>query len=399
MTQDAPPSLMAPAEAADQIELEAHVQGVQASAEQTLALFLEAPQAAFLVTLQGRIVQANLAGAALLGSSVHALNGRPFSASVAPSSQAALTALLGRVSGGQGRQTAEVQLPAASGAPLHVLLTAAPHFRDGEREPLCQISVTDVSAFQAAHQVLLETMQQQDRHLQQLAARHRQLGEEFRVLTLTSERILSGAVDRAQTLLTQAGDLADPADQQGTLVQARAALQETQTVLNSVRGYMQARAMRTRVRAVDLNRVLRGVLCDAAAQTAGRQLQITPTTLPTVQGDVQVLRLILHEYVANALKFTRPRETAELRFLLQETGTEYWVGLQDNGVGFNMRQKDRIFELFGRLHAPDTFEGTGLGLAVVRQLCERFGGRAWAEGKVDQGATFWFAWPKAPRPG
>ena len=400
MTQDALPSVAAPAVADDQITvLEARIQALQASAEQALTLFLEAPHAAFLVTPQGRIVLANLAGAALLGSGAHVLKGRPLSASVAPSSQAALAALLGRVFGGQGRQTAEVQLAAPQAAPLHVLLTAAPHLRDGEEEPLCQISVTDVSAFKAAHQVLLETTQQQDRHLQQLAARHRQLGEEFRMLTLTSERILSGAVDRAQTLLRQAGTETDPDARQGMLGEASAALHQTQTVLDAVKGYMQARAMRTRVRAVDLNRVLRDVLRDTAAQTAGRHVQVTPTALPTVQGDVQVLRLILHEYVTNALKFTRPRATAELRFLLQETGTEYWVGLQDNGVGFNMRQKDRIFELFGRLHAPETYEGTGLGLAVVRQLCERCGGRAWAEGKVDQGATFWFAWPKAPRPG
>ncbi|WP_103129458.1 sensor histidine kinase [Deinococcus aerius] len=94
-----------------------------------------------------------------------------------------------------------------------------------------------------------------------------------------------------------------------------------------------------------------------------------------------------HEDVHNALKFTRTRPQARLRVLVQEAGAEYHIGVEDNGVGFNQRQKDKVFELFGRLHPSGVYEGTGIGLALVRRLCERFGGRAWGEGRVDQGAT------------
>lgn len=126
-------------------------------------------------------------------------------------------------------------------------------------------------------------------------------------------------------------------------------------------------------------------------------MQVSQGALPAVTGDSRVLYIILHEYVMNALKFTRVRPQARLHVMVKETEAEHWIGVEDNGIGFNVRQKEQVFDLFTRLHSSDLYEGTGLGLAVVRSLCERFGGRAWAEGKVDQGATFWFAWPKAPQ--
>ena len=157
---------------------------------------------------------------------------------------------------------------------------------------------------------------------------------------------------------------------------------------------MQVRFMRTPTRSVNLNQVLREALKDIENQKTGRDVQITTVPLPTVEGDSQVLQIILGEYLSNALKFTRTRPRARLSILLEEDDTEYRIGVQDNGVGFNMRQKEKAFELFERLHSSQQYEGTGLGLTAVRRLCARFGGRAWGEGKVDQGATFWFSWPK-----
>lgn len=173
-------------------------------------------------------------------------------------------------------------------------------------------------------------------------------------------------------------------------------MQQTQGLLDSLKQYMQARTIRARPQHVNLNRVIREVLKDTADLRLDRDVQVSHMPLPSVVGDSRVLHIILHEYVANALKFTRVRSQARLHVLVKETDTEHWIGVEDNGVGFNMRQKEQVFDLFSRLHPSELYEGTGLGLAVVRSLCERFGGRAWAEGKVDQGATFWLAWPKTP---
>lgn len=107
--------------------------------------------------------------------------------------------------------------------------------------------------------------------------------------------------------------------------------------------------------------------------------------------------MILDEDVAHTLKFTRGREIARIHLRVRETATEYHIGVEDNGADFSGRQKGRLFHLFGRLHlSPLALLRGHRGLVTVRRLCERFGGRVWAGGRPDQGATFWFAWPKSP---
>jgi len=160
------------------------------------------------------------------------------------------------------------------------------------------------------------------------------------------------------------------------------ALQQTLGLLESLRRYMQVRFLRTRIRPVNLNHVLREVLKDIEDQKTGRDVQITTVPLPTIESDSQVLQIVFGEYLSNALKFTRVRPKTCLSVLSEEDDTEYRIGVQDNGVGFNMKQKEKAFELFGRLHSSQQDEGTGLGLTVVRRLCERLGSRAW--GKKDR---------------
>lgn len=180
------------------------------------------------------------------------------------------------------------------------------------------------------------------------------------------------------------------------LLHIERALQQIVALYESVDRYMQARGLQARIRPVDLNAVLREVLKDVRLLLADRNVQITHDPLPVVQGDSQALFLILNEYISNALKFTRTREEARLHILVEETDSAFHIGVRDNGVGFDPRGQGRLFRLFERQHPSSRYEGSGLGLAVVRRTCERFGGRVWGEGQPDQGATFWFAWPKRP---
>ncbi len=132
----------------------------------------------------------------------------------------------------------------------------------------------------------------------------------------------------------------------------------------------------------------------------GRKMVWAIGELPEVQADRPLLRQVLANLLGNAVKYTGKREEARIEVFSRREGGEIVVGVKDNGAGFDMKYVDKLFGVFQRLHGENEFEGTGIGLANVRRIIVRHGGRTWAEGEVEQGATFYFTLPApAAEPG
>ena len=152
-----------------------------------------------------------------------------------------------------------------------------------------------------------------------------------------------------------------------------------------------------RLGVVDMNSIVAAVRKDLAIEIDQRDVQWKVDELPPAYGDSSMLRLVWQNLIGNAVKYTKKRSTATIEIGAKSEAGETIYFVRDNGAGFDMRYVDKLFGVFQRLHGKEEFEGTGIGLANVRRIVNRHFGRTWAEGEVDNGATFYFTLPNKPK--
>ncbi|HWI17256.1 MAG TPA: ATP-binding protein [Vicinamibacterales bacterium] len=148
---------------------------------------------------------------------------------------------------------------------------------------------------------------------------------------------------------------------------------------------------------VDMQTMATAIAQEAIA-TAGRAIDLTVGPLPPAYGEAALLNQVFVNLISNAVKFTAKSEHPAIVVGVEQSEAETVYFVRDNGVGFDERYASKLFGVFQRLHRPDEFEGTGVGLAIVHRIISRHGGRVWAEGKLNAGATFYFTVPASAKP-
>jgi signal transduction histidine kinase len=170
------------------------------------------------------------------------------------------------------------------------------------------------------------------------------------------------------------------------------------TLIDDLLGFSRIGRAETNKTALSLTQLVEEALAEVRRDIVNRDIVWKVDRLPATYGDRAMLRLALINLIANAVKFTRTRTPAEIEIgCMEQTDNQLVIFVRDNGVGFDMKYASKLFGVFQRLHPTEAFEGTGIGLATVQRIAHRHGGRAWGEGVVGKGATFYLSIAKSQR--
>src|SRR6058998_1790156 len=193
----------------------------------------------------------------------------------------------------------------------------------------------------------------------------------------------------SQILLEDYSEKLDEAGRE-SLQRVRAASQRMGTLIDDLLKLARVTRAEIRTEDVDLSGMAREIVADLQRTTPERQVEFEIAPGLRARGDTRLLRVALDNLLRNSWKYTAKQTAPRVQFASVEANGGRAFMVRDNGAGFDMKYADKLFGVFQRLHSAADFEGTGIGLATVRRIITRHGGRIWAEGAVDQGATFYF---------
>lgn len=367
------------------------------SSEERYRSLVELSPDALLVQIEDRIVFVNSAGVKLFGAAhPEQLVGRPVRDLVGPDNWKHVKQHLeSMVQEGKPTPFLEQRMRRLDGSPVDVELAAAPLIFAGKSA--AQIIAHDISERKRAEEEIRRLNADLERRVtvrtaelegankeleafsysvsHDLRAPLRHIEGFIEILTATEEALGTESRQHLETI-------ANSARQMGRLIDDLLAFSRT----------ARADLKKTGLRLSD---VVRSAIEDLRQDTNARQIEWVIGDLPEVEADPALLRQVMLNLLSNALKYTRTRNRARIEVGYHDTGVEQIIYVKDNGVGFDMRYAHKLFGVFQRLHRAADFEGTGVGLANVRRIVHRHGGRTWAEGEPDKGATFYLSLPKA----
>ncbi len=245
----------------------------------------------------------------------------------------------------------------------------------------------------AINRLNMELEQRVVERTEQLEAAHKEL-ESFSYSVSHDLRVPLRAVDGfSRILLEEYRDKLD-AEGQRLLNVVRDNTRRMSQLIDAILAFLHSgRVEMSQQVEVDMEELAHDVMEELRPATAGREVKLEIGPLPPTYADRAMMRQVLVNLLGNAIKFTRSRPVAQIEVGAMGGEKEVVYHVRDNGVGFDAQYADKLFGVFQHLHGVEEFEGAGVGLAIVKRIITRHGGRVWAEGKVDEGATVYFALP------
>jgi C4-dicarboxylate-specific signal transduction histidine kinase len=287
----------------------------------------------------------------------------------------------------------------ALGKRIAVSLSVLPIF-DSQGCVHCLASVyRDNTTVATAQQQLKAQSEQLEQHIINRTAELEEANEELEAFAYSVSHDLRAplrAIDGFAALLAEDGESQLSDRGQECVHRIRAATTRLSDLINDLLAFARLGRQALNFKTVQPAELVRQVLDELAPQRQGRNVDIQIGELPAVQADSVLLREVFLNLLDNAIKFTARTETAVVQVGSNVVDGQLIWFVADNGVGFDMEHYDRLFAVFSRLHSPEEFEGTGVGLAVVHRIVKRHGGQIWAHARPNLGASFYFTLGELP---
>lgn len=375
-----------------------HAEEALHSSEERYRSLVELSPDALVVLIDGTIVFTNSAGLRLFGAeNVSDLTDRPFSTLVHESSRNAVEKLIkGLKPESRPLPFTEHKMVRLDGQTVHVEIAAAPLSYAGHAA--AQVIVHDITEHKAAEEQIRLLNADLEERVKERTGELEAANKELEAFSYSVSHDLRAPLRHiegfVEILHSTKNDELDEESQHHLRTIAESARQMSRLIDDLLAFSRTARA-EVHKTGVDLDALVRSCIQDMAHEIGDRKIEWQIDKLPEVQADAPLLRQVYVNLLANALKYTRPRPSPRIEVGAQTSKNELVLYVKDNGVGFDMRYAHKLFGVFQRLHRASEFEGTGIGLANVRRIIARHGGRTWAEGEIDKGAAFYFSLPKS----
>jgi len=283
------------------------------------------------------------------------------------------------------------QLVTLSGAPLNAEVVSS-RFVDSSGRAV-QTTIRDISERKRAEDEILRLNAELEERVRQRTMQLEAVNRELEAFTYSVSHDLRaplrGMSGFARVLEEDYGDkLDDDGRRYLQIIKSNAA--QMGQLIDDLLALSRLGRQPLRAATISLEQIAAAAFREVTADEPPRPIEFTIEPLPNCRGDANLMHQVFVNLLSNAVKFTRHRSPARIQVGSLEQNGERVYFVRDNGAGFDMRYVDKLFGVFQRLHGPDEFAGTGVGLAIVKRIVERHGGRIWAEGEPGKGATFWF---------